>query len=279
MSGSWCLNSSKYMAVSSVPIGGSCRGRRARAWPRGRRGRCTCGRDASLTRRTEAASAAGTTRAATATSSAWIVTLGVRERLAIPARGGAPIGPDEGVVTVDDDPDDRPVSGPVRHSGLDLDLPGLRQQGKLGGLEAHSGNVAHIARARRSREGRRAVADATPLQCPSRLARHGRHPRHGDASRDDVTVAVRHHGIRSGRSRREHPAARPRRRRRATNHEARLSSPSARRASASSPRTAARRRSRRPRRSGPTSSCSTSSCPTSTASRSCASCASAGRSR
>ena len=38
--------------------------------------------------------------------------------------------------------------------------------------------------------------------------------------------------------------------------------------------TAARRRCRRPRKSGRTSSCSTSSCPTSTASRSCASCAS-----
>ena len=78
---------------------------------------------------------------------------------------------------------------------------------------------------------------------------------------------------------REHPAARPRRRRRTPDHEARLDRPGRGRLPRRHRRGAAKRRWPRPRRSGRTSSCSTSSCPTSMASRSCASSASGGRSR
>ena len=68
----------------------------------------------------------------------------VGDRLAVPARGRAVDRTDEGVVAVDDDPDDRPVGGAIGSRGLDLDLFGRVEQGELAGIEAHGASVAHL---------------------------------------------------------------------------------------------------------------------------------------
>ena len=71
--------------------------------------------------------------------------LRVRDHFLVPAGAGAANRPDERVVAIDDDPDDRPVGGSAWHCGLDLDLLGFVEQGEIVGGESHRRSVAHLA--------------------------------------------------------------------------------------------------------------------------------------
>src|SRR5207302_439956 len=78
---------------------------------------------------------------------------GAGKELAVPARRLAAVGPDEDVVTVDDDPDRHAVRHPFRRAGLDVDFAGAVQECKRRARKAQaapgSGGPA-IATAERS---------------------------------------------------------------------------------------------------------------------------------
>jgi hypothetical protein len=103
---------------------------------------------------------------------------GVGDRLAIPPRGRATVGTDEGLIPVDDDPDRRSVGRPVGGLGLDLDLLLGGQPAKVVRVAASTGGLLCARNASATSEANRRNGQADilgPGSIDASIARHGGH--------------------------------------------------------------------------------------------------------